>query len=81
MTHFEALFITKPPQLALGPYQQISNIPANVMLQERHKMDRVLKENLAHASARMKFYVAKNKSKREFRIRDWVYLKLYPYAQ
>lgn len=81
MTPFEALYGIKPPQLPLVPYQQISNTSMKEMLQERHEMDRILKENLAQASARMKFYTNKNRSEREFQIGDWVFLKLHSYAQ
>lgn len=81
MTPYETLYGLKPPQLALGPYQQCNVAAVEEMLHERHKMDQLLKENLPPTKARMKHYTDKHRSEREFQEGEWVYLKLHPYAQ
>lgn len=81
MIPFEALYGLQPPQLALGSYQQNNIAAVKEILQERHRMDQLLRENLAQARARMKHYADRNRSDREFQVGDWVCLKLHPYAQ
>lgn len=46
---------------------------------ERPSILRMLKENLQQAQHRMKFYVDKLRSEREFEEGDWEYLRLQPY--
>ncbi|KAL3530063.1 hypothetical protein ACH5RR_009385 [Cinchona calisaya] len=81
MTPFEALHGFKAPQLALGPYLQTNVAAVEEILKERIKMDRLLKENLAKAKSRMKHFVDKKRSDRQFEVGDWVYLKLKPLRQ
>ncbi|XP_022846402.1 uncharacterized protein LOC111369155 [Olea europaea var. sylvestris] len=69
------------PKLALGPYQQTNIASVEDILQERQKIDKMLKENLAQANARMKHYAYQHRSEKEFQVGNWVYLKLHPYAQ
>lgn len=38
-------------------------------------------ENLQETQARMKFFADKNRTDREFKVGDWVYLRLRPYRQ
>ena len=44
-------------------------------------MMQLLKYHLQNAQERMKTRADKHKTKRQFSIRDWVYLKLHPYKQ
>jgi hypothetical protein len=46
------------------------------MLEERRRIDRLLKENISKANSRMKHMVDKHRSKRTFEVEDWVFLKL-----
>lgn len=41
----------------------------------------MLKDRLLTAQERMKFFSDKHKSKREFQVGDWVFLRLQPYRQ
>lgn len=56
MHPFEALYDIKPPQLALGPYQQTNVVAVEELVQERHQMDLLLKGYLGQARVSMKFY-------------------------
>ena len=47
----------------------------------RQQFLQLLKDNLATAQARMKFFADKKRTEREFLVGDWVYLKLQPYRQ
>lgn len=81
MTLFEAFYGIKPPQLALGPYQQINVAAVEELLQERWRINQNLRENLAQARTRIKLYIDKYKSEREFQLEDWLCLELQPYPQ
>ncbi|TXG70895.1 hypothetical protein EZV62_005830 [Acer yangbiense] len=50
-------------------------------LEDRTRLQSVLKEALTQAQNRMKLYVDKRRSEREFSVGDWVYLRLQPYRQ
>ena len=51
------------------------------MVMHRQQFLQLLKDNLAAAKARMKFFADKKRTEREFLVGDWVYLKLQPYRQ
>ena len=50
-------------------------------LTERKLLNQVIQPQLTRASPRMKHQADKNRSKREFAVGDYVYLKLQPYIQ
>ncbi|XP_027169436.1 uncharacterized protein LOC113769165 [Coffea eugenioides] len=81
MTLFEALYGTKPPQLALGPYEQAKVATVGDYLKDKKQMDELLQYNLKTAQERMKKYADEHRSEREFQVRDWVYLRLQSYRQ
>lgn len=80
-TPYEALYGQTPP-LHL-PYISGATPIASVdrTLQHREAMRKVLKFHLSRAQDRMKQMADKRRSKREFQVRDLVYLKLQPYRQ
>lgn len=80
-TPYEALYGQTPP-LHL-PYISGATLVASVdrTLQNREAMRKVLKFHLSRAQDRMKQMADKRRSKREFQVRDLVYLKLQPYRQ
>ena len=51
------------------------------MLQTRAQMLQRIKEHLHQAQNRMKLFVDKHRTEREFEVGDWVFLKLQPYRQ
>lgn len=53
----------------------------DVHLNTRQQLFALLKYNLLVAQERMKLYVDKHRTEREFAMGDWVYLKLQPYKQ
>ncbi|KAG8365707.1 hypothetical protein BUALT_Bualt18G0134600 [Buddleja alternifolia] len=59
-----------------GPYAHTKHKDATQMVQERSKMNQLLKENLEQAQYRMKYYADRGTSEREFNEGDNVYLKL-----
>jgi hypothetical protein len=50
-------------------------------LQERVKMQVLIRDHLLRAQARMKFQADRNRSERSFAVGDWAYLKLQPFVQ
>jgi hypothetical protein len=65
----------------LGTVPRSINQAANEIMEERIKTTRILKEQLERAQHRMKRYANKNRTYRNFKVGDWVYLKLQPYWQ
>lgn len=79
LTPYEAVY-AKPP---IGLQNYIPGLTSNQAVEEllktRDQILTTLKNNLLAAQERMKFQAYKNRTKREFSIRDWVYLRLQPY--
>jgi hypothetical protein len=50
-------------------------------LRSREYILTLIKETLQEAQAKMKFFTNQKRTKREFEIGDWVYLRLGPYRQ
>lgn len=89
--------ITLNSPIGLTPYEVvygrrhlalIQYIPKTVKVQaiedalmDRDQISKLLKDNLAIASERMKSYADKKRSERTFEVGDWVLLKLQPYRQ
>ena len=81
MSPFEALYGTKPAQLALGPHLQASVATVEEYVKDRKKIDAMLQQNLRLAQEIMKRYADEHRSEREFQVGDWVYLRLQPDRQ
>ncbi|XP_061993942.1 uncharacterized protein LOC133711877 [Rosa rugosa] len=83
MSPFEALYGYPPPKVV--PYlpnsTNVHDVDVDVALRDRDEILARLKLNLEQARARMKSYVDKHRTEREFEINDWVYLKLQSYKQ
>ncbi|KAJ3690878.1 hypothetical protein LUZ61_020042 [Rhynchospora tenuis] len=78
---FQALYGYVPPQLPLGTPPRCIVQAVDSWMKERHMALLQLKENLRKAQERMKRYADENRSEREFKSGDWVYLKIQPYRQ
>lgn len=81
MTPFEALYGRKPPSIpSYSPgSSKIESLDASLSL--RQKVLKDLKFNLNRARNRMIQQVNAKRTEKEFKIGDWVYLKLQPYRQ
>ena len=81
LTSFEALYGTAPPRLLdyVPGTSQVAVV--DTLLHSRQQMLSLLKQNLVVAQARMKQQSDLHRTKREFQIGDWVYLRLQPYKQ
>jgi hypothetical protein len=51
------------------------------MLEERRRIDRLLKENISKANSRMKHMADKHRSDWTFEVGDGIFLKLQPYKR
>lgn len=78
---FEILYGYKPSQLALGPYLQTTVQGVEELMTTRQQMQHDLKLILQQAQDRMKAAADRSRSKRDFTVGDWVFLKLKPYKQ
>ncbi|KAL0355759.1 UNVERIFIED_CONTAM: Transposon Ty3-G Gag-Pol polyprotein [Sesamum radiatum] len=67
--------------LAIDPYIPTSQPEVEEYLQERSRLLKLLKLNLAEAQNRMKLYADKHRTEQIFMVGDYVYLKLQPYRQ
>ena len=81
MSPFEALYGMKPPQLDLGVYSHSKVATVADHLQERERIEGLLKKNLEEAKNRMKVYADRRRTERAFEVGDWVYLRLQSYRQ
>ncbi|XP_021673610.2 uncharacterized protein LOC110659857 [Hevea brasiliensis] len=81
MAPFDALHGYSPSFLPLIPVDSPTVGAVDTLLQERQQLDKLLRENLLLAQNRMKQQVDKQRSKRQFDVGEWVYLKLQPYRQ
>lgn len=79
MTPFEALYGYKPTQMGIGPLLQGSSEEAKKVLLERQKIIQILKENLQLAMHRMKRYADLHRSEREFKVVDFVFIRMQPF--
>lgn len=76
-----SVWLCPPPQLALPADDSTPNAAVEDCLQQRKIMNTVLQEALLTAQHRIKQYADEKQTEREFKIGDWVYLKLQPYRQ
>jgi hypothetical protein len=77
---FEALYGRQPRLLGLEPPTAASG-DLDKWLQERAAMNTLIRQYLTRAQVRMKKQTDKNRSKHEFSVGTFVYLKLQPYMQ
>lgn len=78
LSPFEALYGYKPFTLPMGPYLDAIIPAASTVIQNRAQMLQVIKEHLAQAQNRMKMFADRNRTKRQFTVGEWVFLKLQP---
>lgn len=81
MTPFEALYGYPPPKLDSYLPNSTAVHEVDVALKSRDEILRRLRANLQLAQSRMKTYVDKHRTEREFEVDDWVFLRLQPYRQ
>lgn len=62
-------------------YLKPSQSEAKQFLTQRGDILKLIKENLLHAQARMKYFADAKKVERSFEVGDTVYLKLQPFRQ
>jgi hypothetical protein len=80
-TPFEALYGYPPPQLHHISVPCDTHPDAEVTLQQKESMLKVLQTNLLKAQSRMKKYADMKRTERQFNIGDMVYLKMQPYRE
>lgn len=78
-TPFYAVYGHNPPDHNFTNLGSSTVAAVENWAKERPSILRMLKENLQQAQHRMKFYVDKLRSEREFEEGDWEYLRLQPY--
>ena len=81
MTPFQALYGYAPPK-----WKDIITNPARVAsvkdhLEQNQKVVQILKENLNTARNRLKWQADRHRTKWEFEVGDWVFVRLKPYKQ
>lgn len=81
MTPYKALYGINPPILNYHQEGKSLNHVVEEFVKDREVTQQLLKENLKKAQERMKLYVDKKRSEREFEIGDEVFLKLQPSRQ
>ena len=79
VTPFQDLYEYKPPK-----WKDLATVQTNLpdvtnQLEETQKFVQTLKENLNNARNCMKQQANQNKTKREFEVGEWVFVKLQPY--
>lgn len=81
MTPFQALYGYTPTHLSMGSYLPNAQFLSKYYLQERAKLQQLLKDNLKKAQQRMFLYANKHRQERSFEVGNQVYLKLQPFRQ
>lgn len=71
----------KPPPLAAVPLQDCAVEVVMDFLRSRQHLSHIIRENLLPAQNRMKQHADKRRSERQFKVGNWVYLRLKPYRQ
>jgi hypothetical protein len=73
---FEALYGQTPRQFGLSAASQVAVSSLDSWVQEHQVMTRLIKQHLQRVAVQMKHQTDKNRSERQFNVRDSVYLKL-----
>jgi hypothetical protein len=81
LSPFEALYGYLPPRLIefMPGLTRVATVED--LLKHRQQVVGLLEHNLVAAQARMKQQANKHRSEREFKVGDWVFLRLQPYRQ
>ena len=80
-TPFKALYGVEANHGVVPVLNADGSSEATDFLQDRQLILATLKQNLHNAQDKMKSYVDKNRTPRQYQVGDMVYLKLQPYAQ
>lgn len=81
ITPFQAVYGSPPPSIHHYMPGSTANHDVDLALQNRDALLQSLKDHMTIAQNRMKQHTDRNRTKREFKEGDWVYLKLHPYRQ
>jgi hypothetical protein len=81
MTPFQDLYGYEPPSWKELATSHIKIVSVKEHLDESQKIIQLLKENLTVARNQMKQQADQNQTKREFKVGDWVFVRLQPYKQ
>lgn len=81
MSPYQALFGQSPPSYVHYHPKDSPNQAVDSLLLEREAHIQLLKGHLVQAQQRMKVQADKHRSERQFKVGDWVFLKLQPYRQ
>jgi hypothetical protein len=79
-TPFEALYGYAPPLISKVMVPRLDS-PATNFLMQKQQMIQKLRTNLAQAQARIKKYADLQRTKKQFKVGDMVYVKLQPFRQ
>lgn len=80
-TPFKALYGRDPPKLLRFGDVPTANAEVEVLIQDRDALLQELRDNLASAQTRMQVSANKKRRDVEFKVGEWVFLKLRPYRQ
>jgi ribosomal protein L21E len=78
---FEVLYGHPPKHFGIVPEDASAVTDLQEWLNERSAMTTAIQQHLLRAQQRMKHQADKHRVEREFKVGDWVYLKLQPYVQ
>lgn len=81
MTPFEVLYGHTPRHLGIVDPKSATVPDLSTWLSERNLLTQLIQQQLNHAQQRMKHQSDKNRSEREFQVRDFVFLRLQPHVQ
>lgn len=79
MSPFEALCGYASPPLLSYVSRTSKNEVVDASLRTREQIRSIHKESLSVSQKQIKVYANKRRSKRQFEVGDWVYLRLQPY--
>lgn len=78
---FEVVYGQEPLQPGIVKLEACAVLGVAEWLQKREHMRDIIHQNLVRAQLRMKHQADRNRTKRQFAVGDFVYLKLQPYVQ
>jgi hypothetical protein len=81
MTPFEALYGRAPPSIRSYTDSATNVASLDDLLRHRQQVMTILKANLGKAQSRMRSLADAHRQDRQFKVDDWVWLKLTPYRQ
>lgn len=78
---FEALYGYPPRHFGISVLDDVAMPELSTWLQDRQVVTDLIRQHLARAKERMKRQADNNRSKRQFKVGDIVFLKIQPYVQ